>query len=670
MGLFSASDIEKINKTAEKTVQSMKPVTTENVSKMSSEIREMEKQVQEYFADSQSILIESAEQLNKYVDDAIAADVVVGIDTETTGLDRVKDYVVGASLYFPGYVECYIPMKHVVPLFDQPYKGQLSYEDVGKALQKFVDAGTKMIFANADFDLAMIKKDLNVDMNDVCYFDVILAWRCLKENELHNDLKSLYNKYVLKGKGNPMKFRDFFTPKLFPYCKPQVAKLYAANDAKITVDLYLFELQYLTIGNPKCTRSHLEKIARLVWDVEFPLIKVCQNMHRNGIYLDKDVADALQRRYRKRLADQQADLARMIDELIADCDPSVAAKRPFASGKDLNVNSTTHMKYLVYQMMGVPQVGGKQGTGKDVLTDLNLPITNQVLAIRSTLVLINTFVEKLPKSTTSDSRIHAQFKQVGADTGRMCLAEGTQILTTDGLKNIENIVVGDCVRCYFYEYSRDLRKHGVETVTNTWKTGENKECVKITFAPLTCKVSDIICTPEHKILTFDRGYVQACDLVPGEYVVALGMNPETFSDVGCHVMVKNIEKAGFHDVYDIEVADVHNFIAEGVCVHNSSADPNMQNVPSHAKDIRHLFRATPATSKDLNCEESDEHIQVNLFAANLVYTKDKRKVYVEDLEVGSEVLLKCNGIEVYRKCISRSDPDDNNIVTLLFDKEI
>lgn len=34
------------------------------------------------------------------------------------------------------------------------------------------------------------------------------------------------------------------------------------------------------------------------------------------------------------------------------------------------------------------------------------------------------------------------------------------------------------------------------------------------------------------------------------------------------------------DVYDLEVEDTHNFIAGEICVHNSSRNPNMQNIPS------------------------------------------------------------------------------------------
>lgn len=418
MGLFSTAQIDQINKVAERSKQILEP-PRESVSKsMNTDLQEMSKKVCEYFQDSSAILIQSVDDLHDYISDCIEFG-YAGIDTETTGLDRVKDTIVGASLYVPGRPECYIPMKHLVPIFDTPYKGQLSYDEVSQEFQRIADSNIKLIFANADFDLAMIYKDLKADLNDRCYYDVILAWRCLKEDERDNTLKGLYNKYCLGGKGDPMKFRDFFTPKLFPYCKPEVAGLYAANDARITYELFKWQLPYVTKEHPKCQKHHLEAIADLVWNVELPLIKVCQNMHRTGIYLDKDVAKVLQQRYNDRLAEEVKQLQAMIDEIIADKQyvAPYGTKRPFTCGADFNPDSTVHVKYLLYTIMGLDSSNGTS-TDKNVLGELNLPVTNQILKVRSTAVLINTFVKKLPKATTADSRIHCNFKQIGAATGR------------------------------------------------------------------------------------------------------------------------------------------------------------------------------------------------------------------------------------------------------------
>lgn len=422
MGLFTKDQIEKINKVAEKSkeIAEFKPSSSTKVRGVNNEIQEMSQKVIDYFHDSPAILIENVDQLHEYVTDMIEAG-IGGIDTETTGLDRIKDTIVGASLYYPGGKECYIPMKHLVPIFDEPYRGQLTYEQVGEEFQRFVEAGTKMIFANADFDLAMMYKDLKVDMNDICYYDVILAWRCLKEDEKDNALKVLYNKYVLRGQGDPMKFNDFFTPQLFPYCKPEVAKLYAANDAKITYDLFMWQLPYVTKDHPKCKRNHLEAIADLLWNVEIPLIKICQNMHRTGMYLDKEIASRLIVKYNKEIAREKEILAGMVDDVLekSSYHPSPMQKVPFKTGAEFVPTSTMHVKHLLYTVMGLPQGRDGAKTNKEVITDFNLPVTNQILKVRSLNTLISTFVEKLPKATTPDSRIHGRFNQIGAATGRM-----------------------------------------------------------------------------------------------------------------------------------------------------------------------------------------------------------------------------------------------------------
>ena len=317
MGLFSKVQQEMIMASAKKSQQLAEPKKSVSSKSIKANLDQISHNVIEYFKDSKAELITSVEQLHDYVTQMIEFG-IGGIDTETTGLDRLKDWIVGFSLYFPNNVEVYIPCKHIVPIFDDQYPNQISYEDIGRELQRFVDAGTKLVFANADFDLAMIYKDFKVDLIDNCYYDVIIAWRCLKENERDNSLKGLYNKYPLKGKGDPMKFRDFFSPELFPYCKPEVAKLYAANDAKITYELFLWQLPYVTKDNPKCKKHNFDAIADLVWGVEFPMIAVCQRMHRRGIYLEQSVGDMLKRKYIPQCDEEHKKLRQMVQELVDD----------------------------------------------------------------------------------------------------------------------------------------------------------------------------------------------------------------------------------------------------------------------------------------------------------------------------------------------------------------
>lgn len=513
MGLFSPDQEEQINAIAAKSKEVLKPIqVSKSVSATQHEIDESTKAVLEYFGDSPAILITTVEELHNYVTEAIKAG-YCGIDTETTGKDVVHDTIVGCSLYYPGGVECYIPNKHIVPIFNTPYKNQLSYEQVGRELQRFVDAGTKMIFANAGFDLAVIYKDYKVDMIPVFYYDVIHAWRCIKEDEKKNGLKELYAKYPMGGKGDPKKFSDFFSAKLFPFCKPEVAKLYAANDAKITYELFLWQLPYVTKSHPKCQKHKLERIADLVWNIEMPMVQVCALMHRYGIYFDKDTSTVLKPRYHIKYDKEFSTLAKTVDEIMEAGDVITRNRCPFKHGTDFNPSgSSPHTKYLLEKFLGI-QV---DGTDKDALTKINLPITNQILKVRSFGVLINSFVDKLPNVTGADGRIHSTFNSIGASTGRF-----------------------------------------------------------------------------------------------------------------------------------------------------SSKDPNVQNIPSHALDIRHQFRATPAMEMTDDCNETENGIEVTLGTYDTVFMADGTEKDVIDLQVGDAVILLNNKKEV--TAIVKSISDQAPYTSVCFD---
>lgn len=843
----------KFNAVAEKSKQLApeKPKAIRS-STVTSELNAISQSVKEYFADSKAILIRTKDDLHEYITRCIDSG-YAGIDTETTGLDRLKDWIVGASLYYPGGTECYIPMKHITPIFDSLYKDQLTYEEVQEEFQLLADSNIKLIFANADYDLAMIYKDLKVDLNDRCYYDVILAWRCLKENELHNDLKSLYNKYVLRGVGDPKKFSDFFSVQLFPYCQPEVAKLYAANDAKITYDLFVWQLPYLTPSHPKCKKAHLEGIANLVWNVEFPLIKVCQNMHRTGVYLQESISDVVKKRYFEQRSKEMEKLQSMVQDILDETTILSSVKQPFRTGKEFNPNSTVHVKYLLCDVMKVLQ-GNKLSTGKEVLHELNLPVTNQILVVRSYDTLIGTFVDKLPRTTWPDNRIHCQMKQIGANTGRMCIAEDVLVTCLNGEKPIKDIRPGDLVYCY-----DDNGGIHLSPVKNIWKTGTNRECVTIKWQSSgNGDIGYLTCTPEHPIRLKSGEWVRADSLKRYDKLAHLrrtcGRRPDRRPDLygwnglatreqdvvktdifhadtsmsihhkdnnpqnndlsnleiltasehakvtvahqistGSHTtkglrtkasrlkrmaaqrnlaiakhidrrneyledirlakgrisniphdfenfkkacidadidiihecaryntryakrafsvdkfneawaassgditsianildtsietvmwlckkydacmnhMVQSVEYAGKFDVYDIEVENYHNFIAGEINVHNSSATPNMQNIPSHATDIRHFFRATPKEKKSLSYETENDTLELDLNELYEVKLADGSWCRVMDLKENNVVTFKEGNTLRYLRITSISDSEGQYHICLAVENQI
>ena len=111
MGFFTQDQIADINRIAAKSKELASPAK-KNMGKVSSindQLNAMSANVLKYFEGSEAILITSKEELHDYITKAIESG-YAGIDTETTGLDRIHDTIVGASLYYPGGVECYIPM--------------------------------------------------------------------------------------------------------------------------------------------------------------------------------------------------------------------------------------------------------------------------------------------------------------------------------------------------------------------------------------------------------------------------------------------------------------------------------------------------------------------------------------------------------------------------------
>ena len=652
MGLFSPSTVSQINAIAAKSkelVPQEKPVSTS----VTDTINAMSQEVMDYFKDSPAKPVTTVEDLHDYVSACIEYG-YAGIDTETTGLDRIRDYVVGWSLYTPGHPEIYVPCKHRMPIFESLYPNQLTYEQCQSELQRLVDNKVRLIFANADFDIAMIYKDFNVDTKDVCYYDCILAWRCLKENEKDNTLKGLYAKYVMKEKIIPKKFTDFFTPSLFPYCKPEIAALYAANDAKITFELFKWQLPFVTKDSEKCKKHHLEKIADLVWNIEFPMIRVCAMLHRRGVYLDNTIIEPLHIRYTKKLEDIRKELADTVQQLIEEKDVAVNRKRPFRTGTDFNSNSNPHVLYLLKNLLGLDV----SSTGKEVLNGVDHPVAKIILDERQMVKLLGTYIDKMPNIAASDNRVHCSFKSIGAATGRMCLAKGTKVSVLDGTKNIEDIVPGDKVYCLDENRIPVLR-----TVFHKWQTGKQKKCVTVMYVDsFTDQIRYVTCTPEHPIALEDGSYMKAADLSVGQRLLPCSYYSPTLKHQYAEVI--SVTKATqTYDVYDIEVEEFHHFVANGIVVHNSSESPNMQNIPSKLHDIRHMFRATPEIEEQISLDQDN---MITLFAIDKIEVKGKGLTYAKDVQTDDIVEMSDGSEKAEFRILQINIDESANTVILEF----
>ena len=131
-----------------------------------------------------------------------------------------------------------------------------------------------------------------------CDIDTYIISCYLDENESHS-LKDLYTKYVLNQEGEVDKFGEMFNGIPFCYIPQKVALHYASFDAKMTLDLWKFFEPYVTIGTKECKEYQLERISKLIFDLELPLLPYLAEMRVKGIEFVFKRAKELHDKYTK-----------------------------------------------------------------------------------------------------------------------------------------------------------------------------------------------------------------------------------------------------------------------------------------------------------------------------------------------------------------------------------
>lgn len=353
----------------------------------------------------------------------------VAIDTETAGLSfKEQGTVAGICLMGKGMIESYAPVGHISPTTETAMRGQVSKEGIIKGLKILHGADTNLVFHNAYYDIVVLY--LLTGLWFRVYADTHLIAFTLNENEPH-DLKYLHDKYVADGNEGVHRFNDLFDGIPIIYINPKIAGIYSAKDARMTADLYEFQLPFITKTHQDCIDSDLVEASDILYNIEFPLVRVLAEMRVRGIEIDYGEVEKLRIKYTK-LKDEA--LVKFNEAVSVYKNEILLYNQSTLKPLDypINYNSPAQIKALFYDIIKTGVIFKKEptGTGKHVIDELltnskyaNKPIYNiakYLNEVKKYDKLIGSFIDKLSEEALEyGGVVHCNYNACGARTSRL-----------------------------------------------------------------------------------------------------------------------------------------------------------------------------------------------------------------------------------------------------------
>lgn len=386
--------------------------------------KEMSKEV---FADKldRLELLDNENKIREYIDCAITNG-IIAVDTETNGLDRIDGKIAGVCLYTPGQKGVYIPVRHESFMTGIELKTNISPEFMHEQFERMNKSNIKYVLHNAKFDMHILWWMLGIKI--IPYWDTQIGSQLLNENEPHK-LKVLYKKYVDNADENSKvaSFNSLFKGIEFNKVPPDVAYMYASFDPIMTYELYQFQYNFIDINGKYCKEKGLERVAEVFRNIEMPLIQVVFEMECTGVKIDTDLAEKLKAQYTKH-KDAAEEKFNLEIEKLNDKFDKLMIKNPAAYNKlfidgirKVSISSPTQLAILFYDVLEFesPDKKSPRGTGEAILKSFNHPLVDSILEYRSMSKLLSTYIEAIPQHIAKrDNRLHANFNQYGAKTGR------------------------------------------------------------------------------------------------------------------------------------------------------------------------------------------------------------------------------------------------------------
>ncbi|MBG26070.1 MULTISPECIES: DNA polymerase I [Croceibacter] len=311
----------------------------------------------------------------------------VCFDTETTGLNPLTAELVGIAFSWEAGKGFYLPFS------DNKEEAQQLIEELRPF---FENEDIQKVGQNLKYDIKVLHK-YDIEVRGPL-FDTMLAHYLINPDMRHNMdvLAETYLNYSpvsietligKKGK-NQKSMRDV---------PLEDQTEYAVEDADITLQL----------------KEHFEKelgdanTQKLFDDIEIPLLRVLAAMELEGINLDKAFLNSL---------------AEDLNNDIATLEASIYKE----AGEEFNIGSPKQLGEILFDKLKLVEKPKKTRTGQystaeDVLSYLaaDHTIIQNVLDYRGLAKLKSTYVDALPEQVEEDGRVHTDYMQTVAATGRL-----------------------------------------------------------------------------------------------------------------------------------------------------------------------------------------------------------------------------------------------------------
>ena len=321
-------------------------------------------------------LISDAARLHEVVD-LLSAEPVLGVDTETDGLDPYTTRLLLLQVATPhkAYI---VDCQRVDPL---PFKPIL---ESGRSLK---------LLQNAKFDYKILKQIAGIELCNV--FDTMLAERLLTAGRAREvSLRQIALKYC--GIVMDKTIRKSFVGVRGDGYLSEEQLTYAARDA-----LILFEIQRLQAAELKKLR--MNQVAEL----EFQCVAAVGDMELAGVKIDT----VKWREILRRVTIERNRTAEELNEIVA----TVARQSTMFGVPTINLNSGQQI-IETFGRLGVEL----SDTSEATLTKAgDHPAIKKLLEYRSHEKTLSAFGEHLLDMINAQTgRLHPNFQQYGADTGR------------------------------------------------------------------------------------------------------------------------------------------------------------------------------------------------------------------------------------------------------------